>query len=44
MYSEINEKMEVLRQGIARIQKIDLLIIQLEPEHASLLQKAKELN
>ena len=43
MYSEINEKMEVLRQGIARLQKIDLIINQLQLEHDSLLQKEKEL-
>jgi len=43
MYSEINEKIEVLRQGIARLQKIDLIINQLQLEHDSLLQKEKEL-
>ncbi len=43
MYSEINEKMEILRQGIARLKKIDSMTTQLESELGSLREKEKEL-
>ncbi len=43
MYSEINEKMEILRQGIARLQKIDAMKAQLESELSLLRQKENDL-
>ena len=43
MYSVINEKMEVLRQGIARLNKIDSMMVQLGSELNSLRAKEQEL-
>lgn len=43
MYNEINEKMEQAQQGIARLQKIDSMIRQLEAEQEQLECREKEL-
>lgn len=43
MYSEINKKMEVLLQGIARLQKIDGMTSQLRKELSALQEKENEL-
>ncbi|MEA4895461.1 MAG: hypothetical protein VB064_09365 [Oscillospiraceae bacterium] len=43
MYTEINEKLELVRQGIARLNKIHSMISQLEAELGPLEQKEREL-
>lgn len=43
MYSEINQEMECLRQGIARLAKINAILAQLQDELNSLIRKEEEL-
>lgn len=43
MFSELNEKMELARQGMARIHKIDSLLLQFRSELVLLKQKQSEL-
>lgn len=43
MNSELNEKLNIAQQGIARIQKIDSMLEQLETEKSVLEQKKEEL-